>query len=160
MNAHKVSDVRQVEVHTAEPLVPGPSSLEVEIALAKLKKYKYPGSDQISAEMIQAGGKTQQSEIHKLVNSIWSNEKLPGQWKETITLPVFIKGAKTVCSNYRGISLLSDLYNILLNILLSRLSPFIAESNGDYQCEFRHNRSTSDQIFFIHQILERKTGVK
>jgi hypothetical protein len=28
----------------------------VEIAIAKLKKYKSPGSDQIQAELIQAGG--------------------------------------------------------------------------------------------------------
>jgi hypothetical protein len=40
---HNVSDVRQIEVHTAEPLVPGSSRLEVEIAIAKLKKYKSPG---------------------------------------------------------------------------------------------------------------------
>jgi hypothetical protein len=40
-----VGDVRQIEVHMAEPLVPGPSCLEVEIAIAKLKKYKSPGSD-------------------------------------------------------------------------------------------------------------------
>jgi hypothetical protein len=33
---HNVNDVRQIEVHTAEPLVPGPSRLEVEIAIAKL----------------------------------------------------------------------------------------------------------------------------
>jgi hypothetical protein len=36
LNVHNVSDVRQIEVHTAEPLVPGPSHLEVEIAIAKL----------------------------------------------------------------------------------------------------------------------------
>jgi hypothetical protein len=36
LNAHNISDVRQIEVHTAEPLVPGPSRLEVEIAIAKL----------------------------------------------------------------------------------------------------------------------------
>jgi hypothetical protein len=30
LNVHNVSDVRQIEVHTAEPLVPGPSCLEVE----------------------------------------------------------------------------------------------------------------------------------
>jgi hypothetical protein len=55
-NVHNVSDVRQIEVHMAKPLVPGPSHLEVEIAIAKLKKYKSPGSDQIPAELIQAGG--------------------------------------------------------------------------------------------------------
>jgi hypothetical protein len=53
---HNVSDVRQTEVHTSEPLVPGPSPLEVEITIAKLKKYKSSGSDQIPAELIQAGG--------------------------------------------------------------------------------------------------------
>jgi hypothetical protein len=49
---HNVSDVRQIEVHTSEPLVPGLSRLEVEIGIAKLKKYKSPGSVQIPAELI------------------------------------------------------------------------------------------------------------
>jgi hypothetical protein len=40
LNVHNVSDVKHIEVHMAERLVPGPSSLEVEIAIAKLKKYK------------------------------------------------------------------------------------------------------------------------
>jgi hypothetical protein len=39
----------------AEPLVPGPSHLEADIAIAKLKKYKSPDSDQIQVELIQAG---------------------------------------------------------------------------------------------------------
>jgi hypothetical protein len=56
LNVHNVSDVRQIEVHTAKPLVPGPNRLEVEIAVAELKTYKSPGSDQILAELIQAGG--------------------------------------------------------------------------------------------------------
>jgi hypothetical protein len=56
LNVHNVSDVRQIVVHMAEPLVPGPSRLEVETAIAKLKKYKSPGSDQIPAELIQGGG--------------------------------------------------------------------------------------------------------
>jgi hypothetical protein len=37
-------------------LVPDPSPFEVLIAIAKLKRYKSPGSDQIPAELIQAGG--------------------------------------------------------------------------------------------------------
>jgi hypothetical protein len=74
---YNVSDVRQIEVHTAEPLVPGPSRLEDEIAVAKLKKYKSPGSDQILAELIQAGGKMLLSAIHTLINSVWNKEELP-----------------------------------------------------------------------------------
>jgi hypothetical protein len=51
----------------AEPLVPGPNRLEVEIAVAKLKKYKSPGSDQIPAELIQAGGEILLYAIQKLI---------------------------------------------------------------------------------------------
>jgi hypothetical protein len=48
LNVHRVSDIRQLEIHTAEPLVPDTSPFEVEIAIAKLKKkHKSPGSYQI-----------------------------------------------------------------------------------------------------------------
>jgi hypothetical protein len=43
---NNVSAVRHI-VHKAKPLVPGPSRLEVETAIEKLKKYKSPGSDEI-----------------------------------------------------------------------------------------------------------------
>jgi hypothetical protein len=55
---YSVSDVRQIEIHTAEHLVLGPRLLKIEIAIAKLKKYKLLGSDQIPAELIQVGCKT------------------------------------------------------------------------------------------------------
>jgi hypothetical protein len=42
LSVHNISDVRQIEVHTTEPLVPGPSHTKIEIAIAKLKKYKSP----------------------------------------------------------------------------------------------------------------------
>jgi hypothetical protein len=106
LNVHNVSDVRQIEVYTVEPAVAGPSRLEVEIAIAKLKKYKSPGSDEFPAELIQAGGEMLLSAIHKLVNSIWNKEELPNQWKESIIVPIHKKGDKTDCINYRGISLL------------------------------------------------------
>jgi hypothetical protein len=97
---HRVSDICQREIHTAEPILPDSCSFEVEIDIAKLKKYKSPGSDQILAEMIQAGGKTSESEVHNLSNSIWSKKEFPDQWKESIIVPVYKKGDKTVYSNY------------------------------------------------------------
>jgi hypothetical protein len=55
LNVHRVKDVRQVEIHTTEPLVTDPSPFEVEIVIAQLKKFKWPGSDQIPAGLIQTG---------------------------------------------------------------------------------------------------------
>jgi hypothetical protein len=125
LNVHNVSKVMKIEVHTAEPLVPGPSSLEVKFAIAKLKKYKLPGSEEIPAELIQARGEILLSAIHKLINSVWNKVELPDQRKESIFVSVHKKGDKTDCNNYREMSLLSTSYNILLNILLSRLGPYI-----------------------------------
>jgi hypothetical protein len=108
-----------------------------------LKKYKSPGSDQIPAELIQAGGEILLSEIHKLINSVWNKEVFLDQWKESSIVPIHKKGDKTDCNNYRGISLLSTSYKILSNILLSRLVPYIDEIDRlcglvvrvvDYRC--------------------------
>jgi hypothetical protein len=38
LNVHNLSDFRQIEVHTAEPLIPCPICLQAEIAIAGLKK--------------------------------------------------------------------------------------------------------------------------
>jgi hypothetical protein len=92
LNVHGVNDVRQTEIHAAEPLVPEPSSSEAEIAIEKLKRYKSAGIDQIPAELIQVWGNTLRSEIHKLINCIWNKEELPEQWKESIIVPIYKKG--------------------------------------------------------------------
>ena len=49
LNLHGVHDVRQTEIHTAEPLVPEPSAFEIELAIVKLKSHKSPSIDQIGA---------------------------------------------------------------------------------------------------------------
>ena len=107
------------------------------------------------AELIKAGGRTICCEIHKLIISIWNKEELPDEWKGSVIVPIYKKGDKTDCNNYRGISLLPTTYKVLSNILLSRLIPYTEEVIGDHQRGFRRNRSTTDHIFCI-QILEKK----
>jgi hypothetical protein len=79
LNVHRISDVTQIEIHTAEPSAPIPSSLEIENAIAKLKRYKSPRSYRIPAELIQTEGEILHSKIHKLFNSIWNEEEVPDQ---------------------------------------------------------------------------------
>jgi hypothetical protein len=57
---------------------------------------------------------------------------LPEEWKELINIPLYKKGDKTDCSNYRGMSLLSTMYNILSILMLSRLTPNAEEIIGDH----------------------------
>jgi hypothetical protein len=72
LNVHRISDIRQIGIHTSGPLVSEPCPLELEITFSKLRKYKSPGSGQI-----QAGAETLRSETHKLINSIRSKVELP-----------------------------------------------------------------------------------
>jgi hypothetical protein len=108
LNVHNVSDVRYIEVHTADALVPGPSFLEVEIAVAKLKKYRLPGSDEILQKLFKQEVKHYclVGTINSLVLfGIWKNFLISGR---SLLLCQFTKKkGKTDCSNYRGILLLS-----------------------------------------------------
>jgi hypothetical protein len=70
LNVHGVNDVTQIEIHTAEALVPEP--IEVQLAIEKLNSHKPPGTDQIPAELIKAGDRIIHSEVHKLIISIWN----------------------------------------------------------------------------------------
>jgi hypothetical protein len=80
---------------------------------------------------------TTRSVIHKLITSVYNKEELPDKWNESIIIPGNKMSDKTDCNNYCGISLLSLSYKILSNI-------------------FRRNRSTTDQIFRIRHIAEKK----
>jgi hypothetical protein len=137
LNVHRVSDVTQIEIHTAEPSLPNPNPFEVEITVAKLKTCKSPGSVQIRGELIQAGAETLRSEIHKLIHSVWNKEEFPDQWKGFVIVPIYKKAIKqtvAIIVRYHYY----QFHTKLANVLLSRLSPYIRvdEIIGDHQCGF------------------------
>jgi sorting nexin-29 len=146
LNIAGVKDVRQTEIHTAEPLVPKPSAFEVELATDKLKSHISSGTDQIPVELMKAGSRIMRYEIQQFIISIWSKEALPEEWKESIIVCTYKKCDKTDCSNYRCKSLLPTKYKSSSNILLSRLIPHAEEIIGDHQQEFSCNRSATDHI--------------
>jgi hypothetical protein len=90
LNVYAVHEVRQVDIKTVEPFVPELSIVEVEIVITNLRRYKSLCTDHIPAELLKAGGETN-SEVHKLICSIWNKEELPQQWKESIIVPVYKK---------------------------------------------------------------------
>jgi hypothetical protein len=67
LNVRGVHDVRQMDIHTTEPLVPELSLVDVEAAIGKLKSYKSPGIDQIPTELMKAGGEILCFEIHLFI---------------------------------------------------------------------------------------------
>ncbi|KAL4125995.1 hypothetical protein QTP88_010227 [Uroleucon formosanum] len=82
-------------------------------------------------------------------------ETLPTDWGVAYICPIHKNSDKQVCSNYRGISLLDTTYKVLLYCILDRVKPLVEEVVEDYQCGFRQNRSTTDQIFIIRQLFQK-----
>jgi hypothetical protein len=99
---HGVNDVRETEIHRAEPQLPEPSVFEIEMAIEKLKRHKSTGIDQIPAELIKAGNRTIPSEVHKLISSIGIRRNCLRNGRSQ-SIPIYKKGNKADCSNYRDI---------------------------------------------------------
>lgn len=69
-------------------------------------------------------------------------------------MPIYRRGDKTECSNYRGMSVLSSTYKTSPSIPLSNLTLYIDEIIVDNF--YGSRRNTNDQIFCSGQILEKQ----
>jgi hypothetical protein len=73
------------------------------------------------------------------------------QLREEVLSPILI-----ILGICKQITILSTSNKIVSNNLLSKLSPYRDEIIEDHKCGFRRNRSTTDQIFCIRQLLEKR----
>lgn len=111
-----------------EPLTENISQEEVNVAVAGLKNWKAPRSDNIPAELLKYGGNNLQNVLFRVCDTIWKEEQMPTSWHEAVIIPLHKKGDKMECDNYRGISLLNTAYKIFSKILLKRLLPYVDEN--------------------------------
>jgi hypothetical protein len=79
---------------------------EVQNAIHTLKRNKSPGSDGITAEMLQAGGEQLARHMHKLWNKAWDEGTISEEWGKSILVQI---GRKEISAIARTIerSLLS-----------------------------------------------------
>lgn len=145
----------EVEIPDDNVNVDEPTLREVELVVKAMKNNKAPGKDSIVVELLKYGGKTIIRELHKLICKIWENEEMPEDWKVGIICPIFKKGDRLQCSNYRGITLLSVAYKIFATLAQRRLNEYAEKILEEYQCGFRPGRSTVDQMFVMRQIMEK-----
>jgi hypothetical protein len=87
-----------------------PSRKEIEEALKYLKNNKAAGADSITAELLKNGRPNLVDALHAVIQQAWTGETLPRSWTEGVLCPVYKKGNKLDCKNYRGICLLNVTY--------------------------------------------------
>jgi len=128
---------------------------EVQAAIDRLKRNKSPGTDGITAEMIQAGGEPLARMLHGICQKIWEEERMPEEWLQSVIVTIPKKGDLKECTNYRTIALINDACTVMLKVLLERLKaqmePYLAET----QAGFRSDRSTVRQILILRLVAEK-----
>jgi len=120
-----------------------------------MKCGKAAGADGIPAEVFKHGGPELSRRLRKLFFRIWTTESISDDLRDALIVTIFEKGDKTLCGNYRGISLLPIAGKILARILCTRLSHIAEDILPESQCSFRPGRGTVDLIFAARQIQEK-----
>ena len=136
--------------------VEAPTTDEISEVIRKLKNGKAAGEDGIPAEFFKCAPDIMAAWLHRIISQIWTSEKVPEDWSDSLLLPVFKKGDKKVCSNYRGISLIDVAAKIFAILLLKRFQPQRDLRTRPNQCGFRPGRGCTDQIFTLRRVLEHR----
>jgi len=101
--------------------------------MRNLKNNRAAGTDGIHPELIKYGGNKLLNRVYELVRQILEEERIPEELKETIIVPIYKKGDRDRCENYKGIALGNAAYEILVTISLEKIT-------GVYQNGFRNGR--------------------
>ena len=98
----------------------------------------------------------------KLFNLIFMKGTFPKAWNESFITLTHKKGNKSNNSNYRGISITSNLGKLFNKIIHARLLKFIGSNNlmCENQIGFKENCRTADCIFSLKSLVDHYTAKK
>lgn len=128
---------------------------EIRGAILEMKTGKTPGDDGITVELLKEGTDELLREIVKLFNHILTTEELPLQWFTSTIILIHKKGNRDDLTNYRPISLMSNMYKLFSKIMTKRLTNILDEQQPPEQAGFRTGFSTTDHLQTINQIIEK-----
>ena len=131
------------------------SEEELATVLKGLKNNKAPGADSMINEFLKYGGPEVRNKLLKIMNMIFEKGKVPNDFRKTLIKPLYKKGDKSECRNYRGVSLVSVGSKLLSNMILFRLRHAVDKVLREEQCGFRNGRGCVDHVFTLRLIIEK-----
>ena len=125
---------------------------ELQAAVKSLVCGKACGLDGVVAEVLKL------EELHPVLldvlNFILASKISPGEWLESILVPVFKKGSAAETNNYRGIALMSLIAKLFNRMMGDRLREGPDKQLLYTQNGFRPLRSTSQHVLATRRIIE------
>ena len=137
------------------------SEVEVQRLLSQLNANKSTGPDGIGNWVLKHCSSSLSIPLTTLFNKSLRDGIFLSVWKQANICPVFKKGDKSDKTNYRPISLLSNMSKILEKIVYKRLYEYLMDNNllTQHNSGFKKNDSTINQLLkIIHQIYQDVNG--
>ena len=128
---------------------------EIEQVITQTKGNRASGEDRVTSDILKADPISSAKALRKLFSEVWKEEKVPKAWNKSIIIKLPMKGDLSVCSNWRGISLLSIPGKMFCRVLLQRLRQAIERILREEQAGFRAGRGCVDQTFTLRTIVEQ-----
>ena len=128
---------------------------ELHDVFKSMKNHKSTSQDPIPVEIYKyLKSDLLNKEIYQIVLECWNTGEVPDVFLEIIMCSIFKKGNQKLCSNQRGISLISHLCKALTRLLSNRISNYCERENilPESQCAFRKNRNTNDMVFTLRSL--------
>ncbi|KAK3521199.1 hypothetical protein QTP70_000483 [Hemibagrus guttatus] len=118
-----------------------------------MKSGKAVGPDDIPVEVWKCLGEAAVEFLASLFNRILESEKMPEEWR-SVLVPIFKnKGDVQICSNYRGIKLMSHTMKVWERVVEARLRKVVEICEQQYG--FMPRKSTTDAIFALRILMEK-----
>ena len=113
------------------------SGAEVAEVVKKLLGGRAPEVDETRLEFLKALDVVGLSWLTRLCCIAWTSVAVPLDWQTGVVVLLFKKGDRRVCSNYRGITLLSLPGKVCSGVLERRVRQIVESRIQEEQCGFR-----------------------
>ena len=123
-------------------------------ALKTMKLNKSPGSDGLTVEFYKCFWNDIKQMVIDSLNEGYDKKQLSCSQSQAILTLLYKKGDKNILDNWRPISLLNIDYKLAARIISMRLKKVIDKIVSDDQAGFLKNRSTSECIRLVQDMID------
>ena len=117
---------------------------EVKTAIDTLLPGKAPGEEEITTEMLQVLNETGIYKIPELCNKNHGAGYIPDHMRKSTFIPIPKKAKAVNCTDFRSLSFMGHVTNILLKIILHRNIAVFDREIGENRSGFRKEKGTPE----------------
>ena len=130
---------------------------EIRLVIIGLKPNKAVCLDSIENEMIKASIDVLYTPLVVIFNEMLVEGVFPKMWNSGYIKCLHKSGSKSDSTNYRGITMCSNLSKVFTGVMLNRLNTFLDKHNilKQEQFGFRKGARTADHMFILKTLIDK-----